>query len=283
MAYTRYSIGIFMLALVLLLFNACSVQRKVAQQFVKQPEQASVMVLMPQYILLTNERYDKDELDVAGLDAFQTDSVYLANTLLLKTLDDTLLLRVFETAYLSTLRQFPIQVYEESNFQTFYERDSLSWVVNVAQMEIQEFVEDVEDIDNFLGMSYAYTVPLNALNLAAWFEFSKVDAGEGSKAQVMFGDQNLYDQLNGQFAYDYLTGNVGYRYEIDSLTGSDVYDFATFMGRLFAGYTYDFILNAYISAQTSDQSASPVYFRYDPFRKQLFVTEEDKFIQLDNQ
>lgn len=283
MIYKRFSLAILAAVVLMLMTSACSVERKMAQQFVKLPEKPAVMVLMPQYILLTNERYDKDELDLTGLDQFQTDSVLRANTVLLKDVNDTLLLRMFETAYLTTLRKFPIEVYEESNFASFYQRDSLSWVVNVAQMELQEFIKNAEDIATLYGMSYSYTVPINAVNLAAWFEFSKVNAGEGSKAQVMFGDNNLYDQLNGQFAYDYITGDVGYRYEIDSLSATDVYDFAAFMGRLFAGYTYDYLMNSYVKDHGGSQNANPAYFRYDPFRKQLYITQEDKFIPLDDQ
>ena len=283
MIHKRFSWAVLAFALLMLLTSACSVERKMAQQFVKLPEQPAVMVLMPQYILLTNERYDKDELDMTGLNQFETDSLLKANTVLLNKIDDTLLLRMFETAYLTTLRKFPIQVYEESNFESFYQSDSLSWVVNVAQMEMQEFIENAEDIDQFFGMSYSYTVPLNAVNLAAWFEFSKVNGGQGNRAQVMFGENNLYDQLNGQFIYDYLSGEVGYRYEIDSLSATDVYDFAAFMGRLFAGYTYDYLLNSYVRNHAASQNANPAYFRYDPFRKQLFMTQEDRFIPLDDQ
>ncbi|MCK9452026.1 MAG: hypothetical protein M0Q90_10070 [Bacteroidales bacterium] len=260
--------------------GGCSAQKKLAKQYVEQSSEWGVLVLMPEHIFKFNERYDRDEKGMSQLSEFEKNQELLSQTLLMNTLNDSLVRVIFENAYLNTLRNYNVKVYTEPDFQDFYERDSLSWIVNVAQLELQEFIENYEDEDMFYGMSYLKVVPLNAINLAVWVEISQLNQSN-QEAKVYFTDQNLFDQLESEFIYDFYTSQVNYYYSIDSLKTQDIYDFAGFMGRLSASYTYDQILNNKLEYELPKTEAEILFYRYDPFAKRLFSTEFDRFILLE--
>lgn len=274
---------IFLFGIVLsLTLGSCSPQKKLARQFTEQAPEWGVLVMMPEQIFKLNERYDRDEKGMSEFSDFEKNQALLDQTLLLKTLNDSIVRLVFENAYLSTLRKYDVKVYEESDFEDFYGRDSLSWIANIAQLEIQEFIEDYEDEDMFYGMSYMKIVPLNAVNLAAWVEISQLNQSK-QQADVYFTDQNLFDQLESEFVYDFFTSQVNYYYSIDSLKTQDIYDFAGFMGRLTASYTYDQILNNKLENDLPQTTSERLFYRYDPFSKRLFSTEFDRFILLEEE
>lgn len=260
--------------------GSCSPQKKLAKQFTEQAPDWGVLVLMPEQIFKLNERYDRDEKGMSQLSEFEKNRELVTQTLLLNTLNDSILRGIFENAYLNTLSRYDVKVYAESDFEEFYKRDSLGWIVNVAQLELQEFIEDYEDEDMFYGMSYMQTVPLNAINMAVWVEISQLNESN-QEAQAYFTDQNLFDQLESEFVYDFFTSTVNYHYSIDSLKTQDIYDFAGFMGRLTASYTYDQILNNKLENKLPQTQSERLFYRYDPFVKRLFSTEFDRFILLE--
>lgn len=274
-----FFIGSLSFVLVMLL-SSCSPQRKLAKEIVDQTPEWGVLALMPEQIFMINNRYDSNDENMEGLSEYEKNQQLLEQTLLLSKVDDTLVRRLFETAYLSTLRSYGVLVYEESAFEDFYERDSLSWVVNIAQLELQEFIENYEDEENFFGMRYLQTIPLNAVNIGVWVEISRLN-GSSQKAPVYFSDQNLFDALESDFVFDFSTNSVNYYYNIDSLTPQNVYDFSGFMGRLTAAYTYDQILNNQLEQQQGISDEDPVFYRYDPYLKRLFPTEYDRFILME--
>lgn len=262
-----------------MLFSSCSPARKLAKTTVENSNQWGVLVLFPQQLFKINDRYDRDESGLAALDEATKQDSLLAQTLLLSKLEDSLLLNRFKSAYYEALKTYRVKVYSEADFDSFYSRDSLSWIANIAQIELQEFISDYEDEDNFFGMRYTHTVPLNGVNFAVWVELNALNEN-ASENKVYFTDQNLFDYLQGQFSYDFFTGGVNYYYDVDSLKPADILDFAGFMGRLSAAYTFDQILNNQL-APAKDEQTEALYFRYDPYIKRLFQTENDRFIELE--
>lgn len=281
MKYHWLTISLFGIMLSVVL-GSCSPQKKLARQYVEQSSDWGVLVFMPEQIFKFNERYDRDEKGMSQLSDFEKDQELLSQTLLLNELNDSLVREIFENAYLNTLRNYDVKVYAEPDFQDFYERDSLSWIVNVAQLELQEFIEDYEDEKVFYGMSYMKVVPLNAVNLAVWVEISQLNQSN-QEAEVYFTDHNLFDQLESEFIYNFFASQVNYYYSIDSLKTQDIYDFAGFMGRLSASYTYDQILNNKLENKLPKTEMEQLFYRYDPFMKRLFSTEFDRFILLEGE
>ncbi len=251
---------------------SCSPERKLAKRFVEVAPKPSLLVLMPAYVF-------KEDLKMKGLEEGDYDSTI--KTIVLDKLNDSILLSKFKMTYLKQLQQYDVNIYDEATIDDFMKLDSNAWVVNLSQVELQEYETVFTDREEFFGVEYTTEVPLNGINSAFWFEFSQVNAPENRKPEIMFSANDLYDQFDGKFIFDIFSGQMNYQLLIDTVTVEDFYRQIDFSARLFAGYTFDYLMNSFITTHISDKEQSGNYFRYDPFRKKLFITVEDKFIPLD--
>jgi len=274
----RWYKALFVLAF-LSLIASCSPQRKLAKTYVEQSPDWGILVLFPEQVFKINDRYDRNERGLSLLSESDQQDSLINQTLFLKQLNDSVLLKIFKQEYWDALSKYDVALFAEADFNRFYERDSLSWIANMAQIELQEFITDYEDEDNFFGMRYSHTVTLNGVNLAVWLELNAVNR-EAEQNQVYFTDQNIYDYHEGQFFYDFATGGVNYSYNVDTLKVNDLMEFVGFMGRLSAAYTYDQILNNLLQSTTETEADQIIHFRYDPYVKRLFQTDFDRFIEL---
>jgi hypothetical protein len=73
------------------------------------------------------------------------------------------------------------------------------------------------------------------------------------------------------------TGDVQYRYRIDSLHVSDIYDLSAYAGRKDAGFLFDFFLNQYIAFHMPQGLVPQYYLHYDRFRKTFAPTDDERF------
>ena len=56
-----------------------------------------------------------------------------------------------------------------------------------------------------------------------------------------------------------------------------------YLGKLYAGYTYDYMMNSYVGAELKKMGyAYQLLLRYDPYRKQLQYADEDGFVEIND-
>jgi len=250
---------------------SCSPERKLAKKFVENTSKPALLVLMPSSIF-------KENLKLS--DGKTPDS--LTQAVIIDKLIDSIVINRFNTRFVKELRNYGLQVFQEGAVADFMNVDSNAWVVNVAQFELQEYVTTYVDMQELFGMEYSYEVPLNGVNSAYWFEFSRVNAPDNAKPEVMFAANDLYDQFDGKLNYDIFSGAMNYQYWTDTITVADFYRHIDFSARLYAGYTFDYLMNSYIGSQIQKPEQTVNYFRFDPYRKSYFITLDDRFIPLEN-
>ena len=125
-------------------------------------------------------------------------------------------------------------------------------------------------------------IDLNAIDLNSWFDISRVN-DEEDKA-MFFASHYLTDELEGFFKHYYFTGEVQFRYDIDTMLVEEIYKLAALSGHLYAGYTFDYLLNKYIDKRMEEEglSRSQIYYHYNRQKRYLTTAkEEDRFIPLD--
>jgi len=93
----------------------------------------------------------------------------------------------------------------------------------------------------------------------------------------MFAANDLYDKYEGRFVMDVTTGELSYQLDVDTITYQDFINQINFTARLLAGYTFDYLMNRYVNENFME---SDQFFRYDPFRKRLYETLDDRFVPL---
>ena len=134
-----------------------------------------------------------------------------------------------------------------------------------------------ENADNVQVDCYKH--PLNTVNVASWFEIN-----DGEWKPVQFCEHNLIDGFDSKTDFSFWTTKFDYTYTIDTLQLEDVYNYAVYLGKLYAGYTYDYMMNSYVGEELKKRNyAYQLLLRYDPFYKKLrYAGENDGFISLDN-
>ncbi len=276
-----YRFSTILILIVLTLFTSCSIERKMAKQFNNNAENISILALKTDYIFKMADK--GSETLNNNVTEREADSIMMANTLVLKHIDDdNELLDLFFDNFTNELKRYGLNVFLQNEIESFVAIDTNAWIVNLAQMELEEFDYPFQDSEAINGTLYTFDYVINGLIFNTWFELSKVNEVDDIKPEILFASNYIYDEFTGYFVQNFFTGEVSYRITHDTITMSSFLEFTAYMGRLYAAYTYDYLLNNHLSKHVSTDRRSNLWYRYDPYRRMIFTTEEDKFIRLDD-
>jgi len=204
----------------------------------------------------------------------EKDSILWVHSDFIQHIDDSVFIQHFMKGYKTELGKYGIHV-------TDHRADSNSYRVNVAQIELEEQYYFFSDTAYYSNDVYVHNHYLNALDVSSWFSL-KGPLVNNKTGKVLFAENLLTDNLDGHFEVDPFSGRIKYLYNIDSLTVKKIYDYALNLGRTYAGYTFDFLLNAFLDKELTASHRTDRYWRYDPYRKKFFFARDDRFILLDN-
>lgn len=280
MSFKKALTGIFIAVTIALLLSACSVERQMGRKYIARADSTSFLVLFPAEVFVVNKKNENFDGSFLFSEA-QKDTSLFRNSVLLPFLNDEAILTPFKESFVKELSNYGYRVYDTTQMDQFMAVEHHSRVLNVAQIELQEYLTSYEDAVTVDEQVYTKVIYLNGINIGSWFEISPINEVEKAKIPVLFATHDLTDRWNGYFVQRFLTGEIEYRLEIDSLQPNDVLNFAAYLGRLYAAYTFDYMLNRDIKSKTPLQEQTEVYYRYDPYQKRLFVTDQDKFIELE--
>ena len=253
-------VGIFIGLLMTLLLSSCQTEKKLAKQYMNSRPHIAAAVYFPEQAEVRTE-YNPQ----LG-----------KKTEVLKGFDQDLFLDVMYNVYAEAMSDYGVDVYvpnDPDNVQI----DSTHWLVILSQMEISGLITMYEDYLFSEMDEYNYKHPLNTVNVASWFEVN-----DGNWRPVLFCEHNLMDDFDSKTDYSIWTNTIDYSFTIDTLSLKDIYNYAVFLGKLYAGYTYDYMMNCYIGKELKKQGyAYQIMLRYDPYKKQLHYAEEDDwFIEI---
>lgn len=187
-----------------------------------------------------------------------------------------LFLDVLYNAYADGLNAYGLDVYvpeSPDNVQV----DSTHWLVMLSQMEISGRITEYEDYLFSDTDEFSYKHPLNTVNVASWFEIS-----DGEWKPLLFCEHNLIDGFNSKTDYSYWSTKFDYSYTIDTLKLDDMYNFAVYLGRLYAEYTFDYMMNSYVGDELRKKNYyQQLLIGYDPYRKQLrYAADNEGFVEV---
>ena len=154
--------------------------------------------------------------------------------------------------------------------------DSLHWLVILSQVEMQGLYTDyVDQLYDFIDV-YEYSFALNTVNVASWF-----DINDGEWHPTVFDEYNLRDDFRSYVTSSRESGTQ-YHYEITPLKANDVYDFAVYLGRRYAAFTYDYMMNRFVETGMKPKNETPRFkLRWDPREQGFYFQMDDEgFIEL---
>ncbi len=218
-----------------------------------------------------------DELDEQTLD-----SLLWVQSLFLQYIDDSIFLDYYMSNYIANLENLGFKVYGEDSLLPFLSGKTNAFIVNIAQIELEEYVMPIKESEQFGEYIYYEVIDLNAINLNSWFEISRVNEEE-DKA-LFFASHYLTDEMEGFFKNYYFTGEVQFRYDIDTLMVEEIYKLGALAGYLYAGYTFDYLMNKYLDKRMLEDGLgrSDIYYHYNRQSNYLGTAkEEDRFIPME--
>ncbi len=254
---------------------SCLPERKVANTFINSPHVLNLLVIPPDYVFKFNHKGESIE----GFDALtqtQQDSALWTNSRYIQHLSDSLLLENYMNNFIGELRNLGFNVYLEDAIDSFMTGKPQSYVLDMAQMQLDEYDYPLEDEEAFNDTVYYKRTNLNAVDFGCWFDLSKANT-ENAKKTVLYSSSTSYDSFDGRFFNDLFTGVVHYKYNIDSLTVKDVYDMACYLGKKHAGYLFDFFMNQYISKHMPEGKQMQDYYHYSRSRESFAPAGDDRF------
>jgi hypothetical protein len=265
----------------LIFLSSCTIERKLAGDFQTKGPQISLQLFTPDYLFKYSH---KGEL-IDGFDTMnsqQQDSALFASSKFMQFISDSLFLEKYMNPFIDELRALGFKVYLDSSLDSLLAGNPQSYVVNIAQIQLDEYASPYEDSEPVDDTVFSINIPLNAVDASSWFELSRLNSPRPVKT-ILYSAFTASDGFKGSFAMDPLTGRpLRYHYKIDSLRTKDLYDLASYIGRKNASYLYDFFLNQYINIHMPEGIEMQGYLHYDRFRKTFYQTEGEQFEVLDS-
>jgi len=266
------------LAAVILHLTSCNPERHLANNFIKKREPASILLLSPEFSYKYNYKLpDVDNFD--NLSKQAQDSLLFFNSELLQYIDDSLLITNYIRGLSSGLKSLGFNVFTTGTTGSFVNRGSDGLIVNVAQLELEEFLDSISDNASFGDEEhYNYDLYITAVNINSWMELTRVNRQDS--ALVLYASNTLTDRFDGGFRYFPFTGEVKYDYTIDSLKVEDIYTSAISIGNLYAGLLFDYLMNDYIRRSMSPGMEPSKYYTWDRFSGTIRKSKGQRFTLL---
>jgi len=223
--------------------------------------------------------------EIEGFDSLsqeQQDSALWNDSKFIQFINDSILLENYMNNFIDELRLLGFNVYLNSSIDSFMTGKPQSYVVDIAQMQLDEYYYPLEDKDEFVDTIYYKRFNLNAVDYSCWFDLRKAGT-ENARKTTLYATNTAFDSFDGRFFNDPFTGTVRYKYTIDSLHSQDVYAMAGYLGKKYAAYLYDFFMNQYIAKHLPEGMRMDNYFHYDLKSKSFTPAYEERFDILGNE
>ena len=271
-------------ALILMIFTlgACSAERELARSYLENTNQIELLVLRPEYVFKSSlKQYEVEGAET--MDENTLDSILLGRSLFLQFISDSAFLDTFIGAYIEELRSFNYMVFPGSEMDNFLSIEKPEFIINIAQVELEEYVLPIRDEELVYDYLFYKEIDLNAVSINSWFELTRINGEEELDEEILFASHYILDEFEGDFKYYPFTGEVQYAYNIDSLLLNDIYGLAGYLGKKYAGYTNDYLMNTYVYRNLPENKKPRYYFQYNREKNALVPTEDDRFILMDDQ
>ncbi|MCX6231673.1 MAG: hypothetical protein NTZ33_09035 [Bacteroidetes bacterium] len=272
----KYIPAIFLL----LILYSCSTERELARDFVKSKKEVPILLLRTDRIILTNEKL-KQIHDFDSLDAKTQDSLWLAKTHYLDSINDIKLLDIMYMRVSKELKSYGFNVFTTDKSNIFDTIQSPKTILNIAQVELTEADYTYRDEQVFFGdLMYYYDHILNAVNLNLWFEFADTAS---KKPKVLFSSFSVNDQLDGAFILDNVTYKVSYKFKITPFKTEDIYQLIDNSAVKCSNYFYNFLMNNYIRDMLPTSVRFFKHFAYNRYYDFLYYDEEEHFNEINQE
>lgn len=254
---------------------SCSPTRQLAEEFVATSSKNTSLYLVPAGYLEKTSLKKSVTDNLEGLSAAQRDSARLARTLFLKAISDSAFLTRFVNAYMDELRALGVRVCLDGPDSLQCPPKQNSFVVKMQELELREFVLKVTDEQFIYNALYQKDLDLQAVSLHAWFAIDRLNRPADNR--LLYAENYISDELlESGFARKEKDGQIVHYRRTEPLTLEKVYNMAEALGRKYASYTYDYVMNEYVFRNLKNHRPGR-YFHYNRFKGKLEPAGDNRF------
>ena len=260
--------------------TSCSIERKLAQEFIDHKDSISVFLIPPDFVFKSNlKTWMIDDLD--KMNSNDQNEILLDSSRFLKFINDTTFLIRYFGNMEASLRKYGIQVFQQDEIIDFMNTKNQAYQINLVQIEIEEDIYPYRAEEIFYDSILFYEdFNLDQVIISSWFEISKLNDTRAVN-NILFASDFVTDELDGRFTSNIFTGEVKLKYNIYPMKTENIYTLAAQLGNLYAGYIFDYVMNQYIYLNFPDNKHPNSFLSYDLDAKALYPAEEKRFIFLE--
>ncbi len=237
------------------------------------------MILPVNYVFKENLKRSEAG-DTTGMSSEAIDSLLLAKSVLLKDISDSIFLETFINSMMIEFEKLGFKVYNQSYADSFLYIRSPAYILNIAQILVEEHYNQYQDKEEIGDYEYFKTINQNALTFNFWFELGELN-DEKQDPELFYSSETINDLVTGYFIENPFTGAVKYKYQISEIDLDIVYEYCNILGQRYAGYTYDYLMNKYINENWDSYREPYYYMHYKRYNNTLDPTEEEHFIEME--
>jgi hypothetical protein len=249
-------------AFIILLLAACSPERKLANDYVKQHNGNGVMIV-PLYELFKDNTSINFDTAVKYTPE-QFDSIAWAQSCYVRNVSDSVFLTTFTNSMIDKLTTDGYDVYVDAGSDVFLSLPDPKWIIQIAQLQLDEeyTIDYLERYSAETGepLNEGDGYRVNQVSLSSWIEVSRANTGI---RQVLYLDGHMEDYVKHGVKFDIMEGSVGLYTNRDSIQMDDVYKMAFNLGQKHAELLFDYFMNDYIRTNMPSGIIKREYFRFD--------------------
>lgn len=269
-----------LIAFGVLLFSlaSCTLESKLTRSIINTRSNYKILVLKPDFLFKVNQKEDSIA-NLSDLSKEAKDSITISKSIFLRNIKDSLLLNTYFTSIVDELKAYGLKVYTDSSAHKFYKSDSIAYIFDISQVELDENLLPFEDKIYVDTAWYIQSFQLNAVSLDSWFEATEVN-GSQKKSKILFSEHIANDIIKGSFQTSVIGEQINYRYKRENLTLEDIYKFASYSGKKNAEYIFDYIINELVKQKLNslNQPASTQYYHYNRNYNYVSPVNQDRLI-----
>lgn len=186
--------------------------------------------------------------------------------LVLDYVSDSILLSTFKRAFISELQSYGFRVREcnSENFPT--ELKSNEHTINVAQLELEEFVTYDTLRSQGSQNPILFTKLLNGVRWNTWLRYNDSDS---ESKQIFFASEETTDEMFGYVERE--KGKYYADYDLVKINPNDAYLLSYSAANLCGRYFFNFLINRYVWIKTQ---GNPQKYYYIDEEKNLSIDNE---------
>jgi len=266
----------FLFLLLLSLLLSCSVEKKIAMEYMENKEPIKMLIMEPEFCYMINT----NPYQIQYLESYpqhKKDSLLYAKSKYVRYLDETLMRVQYLDTLFNNLQDLGFEIYNLDSLLPFLEMKEERYLLNIAQMQLLESQEVMVFSEIFDTLEYFVEYPITKIDFDLWLELSSLNK-EDAEMQVFYANKSIQDKLKVRFYKKFLSLDVLYDKEYEALNFQQIVNLPSQSAKEHAQAIFDLFLNQYIDNKLPENRKRKHFYTYDS-EKGIILVKRKKILQ----